>query len=437
MSMGNVNIVKADRFGLEALTVFLESKRTLYAWWVGLGTLGGAFGTVTFSAELYTRWWILPVYLAIVFLVKRGLMHVARRVFPGDSWWIATNVFLPSFLLASLGPAVSALTSRLIVAIPLIIVIGFLIALLHSIVRPVFVRDQFAWLWSAGALGAVIALAGWLLFRMFGPFTLTAAPVFGAAIGLLYILLTTLLIEYMWNAASALSQRGMLAVDKHGEFTQGLSYMDLAIRLEPNNPKLYAERAEVYFKQGDLDQARADVDHALALEPRNPEAHVMRANLLVEAGDLDSAIATYDEVIAGNANLYPAYLNRARAHTLKGNFDHGWDDCRRAAELAEDVALVQATQAGLHYRMGNYESAMEECEHTFTLSTVTPVAWAMALVIRGKCYMVKGDYELAAEDFNAVLTSQYHGTVIRDAEEALRSLQTAMEQNGATQHEAV
>lgn len=37
MSSDNVNIVKVDRFGLEALTVFLESKRTLYAWWLRRG----------------------------------------------------------------------------------------------------------------------------------------------------------------------------------------------------------------------------------------------------------------------------------------------------------------------------------------------------------------------------------------------------------------
>jgi Flp pilus assembly protein TadD len=336
MSRESVNIVKVDRFGLEALTVFLESKRTLYAWWVSLGTLAGALGAITFSPELHTPWWILPIYLALVLGIKRGLMQVARRVFPGDSWWGATNVFLPAFLLAGLAPAVFFLTSWWIVAIPLVMVIGFLIALQHTAFRPVFVRNQFAWIWSGATLGGVTAVAGWLLLRTFGPLTLPRAAVIGAGTGLLYILLTTLLLKYMWNAASSLAQRGVLAVDKHGEFVQGLSYMDRAITLEPNNAKLYAARAEVYFKQGDLERAHADVKHALTLEPRNPEARVVRANLLLEAGDLDVAIATYDEVIADKTGFYPAHLNRARAHALKGNFDQAWDDCNRAAQLAED-----------------------------------------------------------------------------------------------------
>ena len=436
MSRERVNIVKVDRFGQEALTVFLESKLTLYVWWVCLGPFAGALGAITFTPELNTRWWILPIYLALVLGIKRGLMLVSRRVFPGDSWWVATNVFLPAFLLAALAPAVSALTSWRIVTIPLVIVIGFFIALFHSAFRPVFVRGQFTWILSGAALGAVTAVAGWLLLRTFGPLTLLTAAVIGATIGLLYILLTTLLLEYMWDPASSLAQRGMLAVDKHGEFIQGLSYMDHALTLEPNNAALYAARAEVYFKQGDLERARADVKHALGLDARNPEARVMRANLLVEAGELDSAISMYDEVIADKAKFYPAYLHRARAHSLKGNFDRAWDDCDQAARLAVDDALVQVTYADINYRMGNYDAAMKACHDAMT-DTVTPVAWDMAFVIRGKCQMIKGNYELAAADLNAVLTESCHWAVIREAEEAMRALPTPTDENGATQHEAV
>jgi tetratricopeptide (TPR) repeat protein len=365
-------------------------------------------------------------------------MLVARRVFPGDSWWLATNVFLPTFLIACLAPAVSAITSWRIIAIPLVIVIGFFTALLHTALRPVFVKDQLAWCFAGGALGAIIAVVGWFLFSRFGPLTLVTAAVIGAALGLVYILLTTLLLEYMWNAASALAQRGMLAVDKHGEFTQGLQYMEHAISLDPNNAGVYASRAEVYFKQGDLERAHADVKHALTIDARNPEARVMRANLLVESGDLDSAIAIYDQVIADKDDyFYPAYLNRARAHALKGNFDHALNDCNRAAKMHEDTALAQVTNARIHYLMGNYDSAMESCNTTMTTNTVTPVAWAMALVIRGKCQMIKGNYDHAAADFNNVLAGSFDWAVIREAEEAMRALPTATDENAATQNEAV
>lgn len=432
-----MNIVKVDRFGQEALTVLLESKRSLYAWWVCLGTLGGALGAITFSLELNTRWWILPIYLTLVFGIKRGLMHVARRVFPGDSWWVATNVFLPAFLLACLGPAVSALTSWRIVALPLVIVIGLFIALLHSGFRPVFVRDQLACIWSGGALGAVTAVAGWLLLGAFGSLTLPTAAFIGSAIGLLYILLTTLLLEYWWDPASSLAQHGMLTVDKHGEFIQGLVYINRAIALEPNKANLYAKRAEVYFKQGDLERAHADLKHALSLDARDPDARVLRGNLLVEEGDVDGAIAVYDNVIADKTFFYPAYLNRARAHSLKGDFDRAWTDCHRAAKLAEDVALPQATIARIHYQMGNYDAALESANHTLTTRTVTPVAWAMALVIRGKCHMKKGNHKLAATDFNLVLSGSLDVAVIREAEEALRALPASTDGTSDTHHEAV
>ncbi len=177
--------------------------------------------------------------------------------------------------------------------------------------------------------------------------------------------------------------------------------------------------------------------HASSLDPRDPEARIVRANLLVEAGDVDGAIAIYDEVIADKAYFYPAYLNRARAHSLKGNFDRASADCNRAAKLAEDVALPQVTNARIHYQMGNYDAALESANHTLTIKTVTPVAWAIALVIRGKCHMKKGNYKLAAADFNVVLSGSLDVAVIREAEEAMRALPAATEGNSETQYEAV
>ena len=437
MTRKTQNTVKVDRFAFEALTAYLESKRMLYGWWVCLGLLAGGLGAMTFSRELNYRWWIVPIYLAIVLGLKRGLMHIARRLFPGESWWVATNVFPPAFLLASLGPAVSGLTSWRVFAIPFVIGIGFLIGLLHSAFRVVFVQDHFTWIWSNSALGAVLGVVGWVLVQALAPLTLGRAAGYGATIGLLYILLSTLLLEYMWNATSALAQRALLSADKHGEFIEAFSYLDTALSLEPHNASLYALRAEIYCKQGDLERAHAEVEHALSLDTHSPEANVMRANLLLAAQDFDAAIATYDEVIAKHANFYPAYLNRARAHSLKGNFDRAWDNCNRAARLAQDRALVQVTYGDINYRMGNYDEALQDCDQTIGTSTITPVAWAMALVIRAKCQIIKGEYEAAAVNLKAVLMTPFDAAVRKEAEEILRSLPDATEEQVGTQHEAV
>ena len=50
---------------------------------------------------------------------------------------------------------------------------------------------------------------------------------------------------------------------------------------------------------------------------------------------------------------------------------------------------------------------------------------------------MKGNYEHAAADFNHVLAGSVDWAVIREAEEAMRALRTAIEENAATQNEAV
>src|SRR5215216_6036064 len=131
MRRERVNPVRVQVFGQEALAVFLESKWTVYGWWVMLGTIAGTLGATAFSPELESPWWVLPVYFAVVFGIKRGFMLLARRVFPGDSWWQVTNVFLPAFLIACLPPATVVWTSRTIVALPVVAFAGFVIAFQH------------------------------------------------------------------------------------------------------------------------------------------------------------------------------------------------------------------------------------------------------------------------------------------------------------------
>lgn len=417
-----MNIVKTELFGQEALAVFLQSKWTLYGWWIMQGIIGGALGGIAFNPQLSSPWWILPAYFAGVFAIKRAFMILARRVFPGDSWWQATNVFLPAFLIACLPPAISALTSRTIVALPVVIVGSFAIGFLHTAFRTVFVRDQVAWVWAAAPLATAAAVTGWLLLPT-APLTLSNAIVIGAVVACLYILLTTILLELMWDATAALRQRGTLAVDKHEEFAEGLALHKRALDLEPDNPKLYAARADIYLKQGDIDRAKADIEQALALDARCPEARVLRANLMAEAGELDKAIAEYDQLVNYKWGFYPAYLNRARAYSLKGDYDRAFADYDRSAKLGDDAALSLANRADTYYRMGNYDQAITDCDQTISLSTLTPIAWVMALITRGKCHLAKGERELAARDFKEALNRTSNATLLNQAEEGLRALQ--------------
>ena len=150
---------------------------------------------------------------------------------------------------------------------------------------------------------------------------------------------------------------------------------------------------------------------------------MLRANLLVEAGDLDRAIAEYNQLVNYKWGFYPAYLNRARAYSLRGDFDRAFADYHRSAKLGDDAALTLANRADTYYRMGNYDQAITDCDQTMSLTTLTPIAWVMALITRGKCHLAKGERELAASDFREALNRTSNAPLLKEAEEGLRTIQ--------------
>jgi tetratricopeptide (TPR) repeat protein len=285
--------------------------------------------------------------------------------------------------------------------------------------------------YAAASCATIAALVGWFFLRnyMVEPLSVVSAAVVGAIVGAVYTLLTTLLLQLMWDPSATQSFFGTATVDKEGEFEQALEFHARAIALKPNNPKLYAARADTYIKQGDLDSARADINHALSVDPKCAQARLLRAVLMADEGDLDGAIAQYDQLVNYKWGYQDAYLQRARAYSQKGDYDRAFADYELAGKLGEDPALPFAHRAETYYQMGDYEGAIAECELTISTQTMTPIAWTMALLTRGKCYAAKGDDELAASDFLQVLEGFSAPNLIKEAEDGLSKLKNRAQES--------
>lgn len=417
----------------EALAVFQDSKWTIYGWWLLLAVCGGALGGIAFSPALTSPWWRLPVYVTAVVLLRKIFIWIAKRVFPKDFRWEITGMFLMTFLLASLLPGISLLTSRASVVVTVVVIGSLLIGYLHSIFRTVFVRDLLAWIYAAAPLATIAAMTGWLLFRkeMLTPSNPIHAAVAGAIVGAVYVLLTTLLMRLMWNESAAHSSFGNAIFDGEGEIEEALALHERAIALKPDDPKLYAARAEVYLKIGDVDHARADIAHALTLNPECAEARLQRAVIVADEGDLDGAIAEYDQLVDYGWGYQPAYFNRGRAYALKGDHDRALADYDLAIKLSDEPTLAHAYRAETYYQIGDYDRALVDCELAMARTTSTPIAWTMAYVVRGKCYAARGEDELAANHFVTALESPATPALLKEAEDGLRALESKAQETSS------
>ena len=170
--------------------------------------------------------------------------------------------------------------------------------------------------------------------------------------------------------AQAYAQRGILtAIYKH-DYDAALDDIDKALRLEPNTPSYYINRALIRYYREDLRGAMDDYDKVLRLEPTNliarynrgllsltvgakndaladfnyylqrePDnliARYNRAILLSDLGEYRSAVGDFDAVLEAYPDFYQGFYARSEAKRLSGDMAGGKKDYERAMTLYEE-----------------------------------------------------------------------------------------------------
>ena len=80
-----------------------------------------------------------------------------------------------------------------------------------------------------------------------------------------------------WDAAAVRTDRGSAYVDK-GRLDRAIEDFDAAIKIEPDYPLAFGNRAIAYHRKGDLDRAITDYDAAIRLDPGDADSYRNRAS---------------------------------------------------------------------------------------------------------------------------------------------------------------
>ena len=243
--------------------------------------------------------------------------------------------------------------------------------------------------------------------------------------------------------AGAHAALGYVYSDRN-EFDRAITAFDTAIGLVGNRADLYVSRGNVQLFRGRLDEAFGDYDKAAGLDPQSVDAfngrgvvenyrgehdaaiadfnkaieltptlsmiYVNRGELLLDMGrrseaivDLDKAIALDNETISTTAKTDPngfnALLDRAYAKVLKGDLDGGVADANQA--LAIDPRSKEALDTrGLGYAgKKNFARAISDLSQGIAIGGYVTQIYRH----RAETYEAAGSYDLAVEDYEAVL----------------------------------
>lgn len=200
------------------------------------------------------------------------------------------------------------------------------------------------------------------------------------------------------EAVDKLLQLGLNSL-RTGEYAQAAGHFTAALKLEPGNAVLYAQRGEAYRLQCEYERAIGDFDLALHMNPDDVATLVSRGMVYHLSGEFARAIADCGAAIARNPKNPAAYRTRAAAFAERGERDPAIADLTEAILLAPGDAAAIYQRALIHANKHELERAIADFTRVLELNP----NHVLASLHRGNAHLARSEYMQAVADFSEVL----------------------------------
>lgn len=145
---------------------------------------------------------------------------------------------------------------------------------------------------------------------------------------------------------------------------EAMSAINRAIALSPKNPTLYVAKARVAFALDDMSMARLSLEKALDLKSNYTQALFILAQLDLEEGLTDSVIARAEEAIVLAPNDPAGFFQLGYLHYRLGDFSSAVQALERSIALSPGGVNANSQYfLGLSYaELGNLSEAIDQFE---------------------------------------------------------------------------
>jgi len=202
-----------------------------------------------------------------------------------------------------------------------------------------------------------------------------------------------------FTGIDTISTEGRASLNKMEIFDQVIMDYSQAIRLEPNNNKLYNERGTTYSDMGDIDWAIADFNQAIKMAPNDYDSYNNRGSVYVIKRDYNSAIEDFNHAIKINPNSVDIYRNRGLAYYYKEEWDWAIADFSRAIRISPNNYMAYNNRGATYMKKGDWNRAIEDFSQVIKFVSNAPEAYNN----RGLAYYNKGDFDRAIADWETAL----------------------------------
>jgi len=183
---------------------------------------------------------------------------------------------------------------------------------------------------------------------------------------------------------------------RNGDLKNALSDYSEAIRLNPQYPDAFYNRAATLDASGNLRAALSDYDQALKLNPAQADVYNNRGWILFRLGDRTNAMLDYNKAISLNPNFAEAYNNRGWAYHSSGDTKSAMQDYNRAIMLNQAFVLPYSNRAVIKAQSGDFAGAIADYDKIISLRPDDKSAY----YYRGMAYFDLNTKEKACADWN-------------------------------------
>ncbi len=183
-----------------------------------------------------------------------------------------------------------------------------------------------------------------------------------------------------------------------GKLNQSIQVYQQAIEVQPNDPAIYVDLAEVQVFAGDYKGAQASAENALLLNPNNSMAHAMRAWALDFQGNTLEAEASIKRALALDSNnaVAHAFYAEILVDEGEGSIQQAIDESKVAQALAPDTLITHRARGYVLEATANYEDAVREYQAAVAINKNIPDLHLQL----GINYSALGIYDQAVQEFS-------------------------------------
>lgn len=179
------------------------------------------------------------------------------------------------------------------------------------------------------------------------------------------------------------------------EWGQALVWVDLALKVNPQNGIAHSNRGNILGELGRYQEALRCYEQAISLEPLYAEAYCNQGNTLQVLGRYQEALASYEKAVKLDPSYAQAFYGVARLFNLRMQYEYALGCCDQALRINSRYEAAQELKANIFSQVKDYQNALDAYDDLLLLNPQSSKAW----IAKGNIYAEMKEFVKARTSF--------------------------------------